>query len=673
MSKPLWQVETKREREAAPTAVTLTERDNAPPSKSRVKRERAVIHAFLNASSEAVPDVANSYNDRPYYVIIGCGFAATVDHATLVQSTWGVARLGKLDVLHIGFPDPWRTYHKHNMNQEIELLTLPGYSNQPDEGDTEPVPDDDGAYRWLLSTSFAQINRDEISGLVTEAPEDEEEQDVELPSEPVVAPLGPVRAMVSKIEPPHDDEQNYVITLYKSPEKIKAAMIDICTGPGQGRTKYKAPQGLTSDLTRHSESPFVPKLYTATNITLENAKMAKGGLILIRGAGPAAAQAVERALEETDKARQILWIGKDINSSFPGTLRLDWLVKSQHGALPPRTGLPGADLDLSPTPENLWIADGYEIESMEEVLDDDPRWQGIVQWKEAGKVLRDPREGEIGEPARHPTVLVKFVRQRDAVSEKVRVPRVSRPSACRDSEGNVIPEIVWGLFHQVIVATGLENAVKDTGSGFAFAQALAKDTESKQLTAKRTGDKNLFVGFESNDHRVRWLGGAGHGSSRPAAAKKSFLEFESTLPAQARIFQQGVTLCALTIAHANRWFTTYHQRKATDPTVNRNVNTASYAELSNSVGERHAQAIHQIRTMRTRPFVSEEQVARAIVYYELNNGKKGFASTTVTDSDLRGVGSSGGTASRRITKVQGEIEGKLLMTYDAAEYGDRTF
>ena len=526
MAKPLWRVDTARQRKDASKDITLTVRDPPDISPGRVLRERGVIHAFLNASGQQPADVANTYDDAPYYVIIGCGFAATVDHATLLQSKWCEDRISNLEILHIGFPDPWRTYHEHNMNQEIELLTLPGYSNQPDENDTEPVADDDGDYQWLLSTSFARINRSEISGLLTE-PDEDEDQDAVLPIEPD-APLPPVRAMVADIAGPNG-EGNYVITMHGSAATITAAKIDICAGPGQGRTKYKAPKGLTDDLVRRSEAPFVPKLYTATNITLENAKMAKGGLILIRGAGPAAAQAVERALEDTDKAHQILWIGKDINSSFPGTLRLDWLVKSGKDPLPPRTGVPPADLNLSPAPENLWIADGYEIESMEEVLEDDPRWTSIQQWSEAKEVLRERRKGELGKRKLHPRVLVKFVRQRDPDANKPPGPKVARPPACRDSDGNVNAEIVWGLFHQVIVATGLENAVKDTGSAFGFAPALADDTASKQLMAKRSSDKRLFVGFQSNDNKVRWLGGAGHGSSRPATGKKSLTDFENTL------------------------------------------------------------------------------------------------------------------------------------------------
>ncbi len=150
---------------------------------------------------------------------------------------------------------------------------------------------------------------------------------------------------------------------------------------------------------------------------------------------------------------------------------------------------------------------------------------------------------------------------------------------------------------------------KDAGSPFGgFAESLREAAAA--LLAQRSGANPLFVGFETADHQVRWLGGAGHGSSKAADAKNDLISFEATLPAQARIFQQGVTLCALTVAMANRWFC------GTGKTLlpNKNVNTASLGELDKLVGSL-APKIHEIRKRRTRPFVSLEQVAQAIVFY----------------------------------------------------------
>ena len=599
MPEPLWRADTAPQRQNANPAVNIAKRDAEPDKTPQViKKERTVIHAFLNASGQERERGTNTVNDPPCYAIIGRGFAATVDHATLVQSTeWAKERLGSLPVLHIGFADPWRSYHPHNMNQELELLTLPGYAKQPDESDAGVMPDDDGNYRWLRSTSFARINQSEIGALA---------------SEPENSGLISWAVGLFKTQPPpvlaasvaniakQEEGGNYKITFHESSMTITAAKIDICTGPGAGRTKFAQAANLTADLETRSDTPWVPRLYTATNITLENARMASEGLVLVRGAGPAAAQAVERALEEG--ATQILWIGKDINSSFPGTLRLDWLVKGNGAALPPRTGVPAPELNLSPSPANLCIADGYEIDSLEVIAGDDPRWNDIPSWTTARTCLRKKVEGDSDSTPLYPTVLVKFTRMRD--KDK----RDKVDPACRNSNGEVIEEIVYGLFHQVIVATGLETGPKDTGSAFGFADSL-RDAAAA-LLAQRSGANPLFVGFETADHQVRWLGGAGHGSSKPADAKNDLISFEATLPAQARIFQQGVTLCALTVAMANRWFC------GTSKTLlpNKNVNTASLGELDKLVGSL-APKIHEIRKRRTRPFVSLEQVAQAIVFY----------------------------------------------------------
>lgn len=79
---------------------------------------------------------------KGYYVIIGCGTAAVVDHTTLRQTEWGKTRLadprdksGKtlLPVMHIGFKDPWWHYFTHGMGQPPYLLTMPGYHQRPSQ------------------------------------------------------------------------------------------------------------------------------------------------------------------------------------------------------------------------------------------------------------------------------------------------------------------------------------------------------------------------------------------------------------------------------------------------------------------------------------------------------------------------------------------------------------
>lgn len=68
-----------------------------------------------------------------YYVIVGCGTAAVVNHTTLRQTEWGKKRIGDLPVMHIGFKDPWSEYFEHGMGQPPYLLTMPGYHKRPSQ------------------------------------------------------------------------------------------------------------------------------------------------------------------------------------------------------------------------------------------------------------------------------------------------------------------------------------------------------------------------------------------------------------------------------------------------------------------------------------------------------------------------------------------------------------
>ena len=62
-----------------------------------------------------------------YYVIVGRGPMAVVNHSTLRESNAGKKRLAELPVLHIGFPNPWPKYLEHGLGQPNHLLSLPGF------------------------------------------------------------------------------------------------------------------------------------------------------------------------------------------------------------------------------------------------------------------------------------------------------------------------------------------------------------------------------------------------------------------------------------------------------------------------------------------------------------------------------------------------------------------
>ncbi|MCY7376178.1 MAG: hypothetical protein LH472_09435 [Pyrinomonadaceae bacterium] len=66
-----------------------------------------------------------------YYVIVGCGTAAMVNHTTLRQTEWGKKQIDDLPLMHIGFKDPWTQYFEHGMGQPPYLLGMPGYHQRP--------------------------------------------------------------------------------------------------------------------------------------------------------------------------------------------------------------------------------------------------------------------------------------------------------------------------------------------------------------------------------------------------------------------------------------------------------------------------------------------------------------------------------------------------------------
>ncbi|MEO0973113.1 MAG: hypothetical protein AAFX85_08450 [Pseudomonadota bacterium] len=80
-------------------------------------------------------DTAAEPPPEGYYVIIGRGFAATLNSITLAGSDYGRLRVrkggvGGLNIMHIGHKDPWACYHDHGMGQFPHLLVGPGFVNR---------------------------------------------------------------------------------------------------------------------------------------------------------------------------------------------------------------------------------------------------------------------------------------------------------------------------------------------------------------------------------------------------------------------------------------------------------------------------------------------------------------------------------------------------------------
>src|SRR5438874_1100396 len=106
--------------------------DQDTPVKDKPKDQPDTVSASLQPIGSVE---LNTHSGKlpVYYVIVGCGTAAVVNHTTLRQTQWGKDRIGGLPVMHIGFKDPWWHYFTHGMGQPPYLLTMPGYHQRPSQ------------------------------------------------------------------------------------------------------------------------------------------------------------------------------------------------------------------------------------------------------------------------------------------------------------------------------------------------------------------------------------------------------------------------------------------------------------------------------------------------------------------------------------------------------------
>jgi hypothetical protein len=242
------------------------------------------------------------------------------------------------------------------------------------------------------------------------------------------------------------------LTLAGTTTKITAAYIDICTGPGQTRcAQVKAPRGLLDQYLNpppvSSSAPL--QLVTATNFTWEHAHVVDGGLMLVIGNGPAAAQAVERTLE-AHGAKQVLWSPSDVNGAFPPTLRLDRLVKqaADHQPLPVRLGFPKGK--LLPVPDNLWITESeYAISNIELLTEIAINTNNLTGAD--GKPLLLANFTNVGVPP----LLVTFKPATKTEPSKS-APSTAVDHACVDCAGTPTRQFYFGVFHQIVISVKVE-------------------------------------------------------------------------------------------------------------------------------------------------------------------------------------------------------------------------
>lgn len=133
-------------------AVNADQQDRGPLDDDQEERDVEAGLEDVNVVNVQLPTV--------YYVIIGRGPMAVVNHRTLRESEWGQDRIGLRPVLHIGAPNPWPQYMQHGLGQPNHLLSFPAFVNQPVDG-----PQRDGG---LDSQHFGQRITAEFDALEKE-------------------------------------------------------------------------------------------------------------------------------------------------------------------------------------------------------------------------------------------------------------------------------------------------------------------------------------------------------------------------------------------------------------------------------------------------------------------------------------------------------------------------
>ncbi len=287
------------------------------------------------ASPSSWPPGANFEPDlnREYYVIIGMGFSALVNHLMLRASS-EEDRLGRHPVLHIGDTDPWTLYQPAPMGQWASIPTLPAFHHRP----ANPSPED-----FLSSDEFSKVSTQQWADLARRYP--------------FYALRGRVRSVQwvqNRFEVTCDGEPPLV---------IGAPRVDVCGGPGPSRRWD--PQ-LVSDPAlwrEYNGGPASvtgwPRLLTGEGFLQASTTLpAAGSSVAVFGGGPTAAWCVERA---ENAGLHPLWVSRDpLHHAFLPTRRNDPLAQGPLTRTH-KNGFRVVEGPVYPSGRNTRFAEGFDV------------------------------------------------------------------------------------------------------------------------------------------------------------------------------------------------------------------------------------------------------------------------------------------------------------------------
>jgi hypothetical protein len=272
---------------------------------------------------------------KDYYVVIGMGFSALVNHRML-RTKSGEERVGKLPILHIGDADLWALCHRLKMGQWACLLTLPAFDYRPSN---PPVED------FLFSDEFSGVCDKEWSHLAGQHP------------------FYAIRASVQSIA---RSNSGFEIGC-DGGRVVRAKRIDVCGGSGPPRLlepgQVKDPQ-LWNEYCCGSVGPGGwPRLLTGEMFLNRFCGIApQTSLVAVCGGGPTAAWCVECAQE---KGYRVLWISREpLNAAFVPSGRNDSLAQGDRLIRTWKSGILVVDEPLYPSGCRTRFAEGIEIDEV---------------------------------------------------------------------------------------------------------------------------------------------------------------------------------------------------------------------------------------------------------------------------------------------------------------------
>jgi hypothetical protein len=578
-------------------------------------------HSITNVSvEEADPSLfvltSTDVSAIGYYVIIGCGTAAVLNHTTLRQTQWGKQRIGDLPVMHIGFEDPWIHYHSHKMGQSRNLLTLPGYEKQYDPASEV------GADQPRMSNLFAEETRHEQERLRA------------------VYNFKVRRGFVALIQPSWETDileniqqalneedidthllytdfefatpyRLLVVGMDGKSQLVYASKIDICTGSGRPRvlkdlsetvrTKTVAAKGIgvsgLSDYELNGTKPWEPpeawsrelrerRVICGAEALYEETVWESGKRVCVMGEGGIGVNMVERG-EDVDA--WLDWIAKEaLSFSSFGNPRNHWLLKHPLVKAPGGQRMEPGEFQDWKNPEAMcdpahkkWRFGRDSVISKVSEETADKLKIAYTAYDPVGKSSNSPLKEYYA--SGHPAPQVRDYYEEDRELDNECFPYSAKVMS------DARPPVETEFYHRLVICSG-QDATK-VGQPRSITQMLILDP------ILAPGD--LMVGMETKDvgNSIRVLGAASYtlrewANRPPSSGEQDHL---SSLPLQAQF--TGFTFCGMSIAHANHYF---------DHNPNTNLNTATQDEIEKQVGKVLANFIVGHRAVSPNGFTTRE-------------------------------------------------------------------